>query len=70
MWQRSWQRKGHRVARGLGTVLCTAVVLGMGLLLAGWLVGCAELQYKAGDLYGWNCRPEALTKDGRCVASR
>ena len=46
MWQRSWQRKGHRVARGLGTVLCTAVVLGMGLLLAGWLVGCAELQYK------------------------
>ena len=70
MSQRIWQRKWRRVARGLGQLLCTAVLLFMGLLLLGWLVGCAELSYKAGELYGWNCRPEALTKGGRCVASR
>jgi len=40
------------------------------LLLALSLTGCAELSYKAGELYGWNCRPEALSKDGRCVPAR
>jgi hypothetical protein len=41
----------------------------LGLLLALSLTGCAELSYKAGDLYGWNCRPEAL-QNGRCVPAR
>lgn len=39
------------------------------LLLALSLTGCAELSYKAGELYGWNCRPEAL-QNGRCVPAR
>jgi hypothetical protein len=69
MWQHTWQRKGHRVARGLGKVLCTAILVGMGFLFTGWLVGCAELSYQASELYGWNCRPEKLV-NGRCVASR
>jgi hypothetical protein len=59
MSQRIWQPSGWRIRVGL-----------LALLLLGSLSGCAELQYKAGELYGWNCRPQALTTDGRCVASR
>jgi hypothetical protein len=57
MWQRIWQHK-QRSLKFLA-----------GFLLLGGLSGCPELSSMAGDLYGWNCRPEAL-KDGRCVASR
>jgi hypothetical protein len=41
----------------------------LALLLLGSLSGCAELSYKASELYGWNCRPEKQV-NGRCVASR
>jgi hypothetical protein len=41
----------------------------LALLLACGLSGCAELAYKAGDLYGVNCRPEKQVH-GHCVASR
>ena len=40
------------------------------LLILAWLLGgCAEYSYRVSELYGFNCRPEAL-QNGSCVASR
>jgi len=33
-----------------------------------FLSGCMEYGYKLNELYGLNCRPEAL-QDGKCVAT-
>lgn len=40
-----------------------------GLILLFLLGGCAEYGYKLNELYGFNCRPEAL-QDGKCVSTK
>ena len=39
------------------------------LLLALALSGCAEYSYRLTELYGMNCRPEAL-QQGQCVTAK
>jgi hypothetical protein len=71
MWKNTtdsrWGKAMRR--RDLKPELIMIVVASLLLLLALILGGCAELSYKAGELYGWNCRPEAL-QNGRCVPAR
>ena len=43
------------------------VVLAFILALA--LSGCAEYSYRLTELYGMNCRPEAL-QQGQCVTAK
>jgi hypothetical protein len=43
-------------------------MLAVVVMLALALGGCLEYGYKMNELYGLNCRPEAL-QDGKCVAT-
>jgi hypothetical protein len=55
--------------RNPSPLFVSLMLLGAALIVIISLCGCAELSYKAGELYGWNCRPEAL-QNGRCVPAR
>ena len=46
--------------RQVRTIIVLLVLLGLN--------GCTEYGYRLNELYGLNCRPEAL-QNGRCVAT-
>jgi hypothetical protein len=73
LWALRWLlcRGLPRLARWSWTHLRGLRTTGRGLLVVGLLglSGCAEYAYRANELVGINCRPEAL-QNGQCVTTK